>query len=102
MLESDQNRLERQLLRQSEFMKALANPVRLRLLGLLEDGEKSATDLVKLSGISKASLSQHIKLMKSEGLVLCNKQGRFCFYRIADTRILAAVELLHETLSERT
>lgn len=86
---------------QAEFIKALANPVRLSLLSFLESGSKTASELVTLSGLSKANLSQHINLMKKEGLVNCDKQGRFCYYSIADTRLLQAVNLLIAIRRER-
>ena len=86
---------------QADFIKALANPVRLALLQYLEGGSKSASELVDLSGLSKANLSQHINMMKKEGLVNCDKQGRFCYYSISDQRLLAALELLSDVRRTR-
>lgn len=86
---------------QAELIKALANPARLAVLQQLRHGEKTASDLVKLCGVSKANLSQHINLLKKEGLVLCNKRGTFCHYTLADKRIVQALNLLEAVLQER-
>lgn len=86
---------------QAELIKALANPARLRVLQLLLGGEKTASDLVKICGLSKANLSQHISLLKREGLVSCNKRGTFCHYSLSDKRIVKALNLLEAVLQER-
>lgn len=86
---------------QAELIKALANPARLRVLQLLLQGEQTASDLVLACGISKANLSQHINLLKKEGLVLCNKRGTFCHYSLADRRIVKALKLLEDVLRDR-
>lgn len=86
---------------QAELIKALANPVRLRLLRELRGGQKTATDLVNACGLSKANVSQHINLLKKEGLVRCTKRGTFCHYSIADPRVVEAVTLLQQVLRAR-
>ena len=86
---------------QADLIKALANPARLAILQQLLDGEKTATDLVGLCGVSKANLSQHINLLKKEGLVLCHKRGTFCHYSLADQRVVKALNLLEEVLQDR-
>jgi DNA-binding transcriptional ArsR family regulator len=86
---------------QANLIRALANPGRLMILQQLLAGEKTASDLVRLCGLSKANLSQHIKLLKQEGLVLCTKRGTFCHYAIADPRIVQALGLLSDVLRDR-
>lgn len=86
---------------QAELIKALANPVRLRLLHELRRGQKTATDLINACGLAKANVSQHINLLKKEGLVRCSKRGTFCHYSIADPRVLEAVTLLQQVLHTR-
>ena len=80
--------------RQAELIKALANPVRLRVLQQLRKGECTATDLVRSCHISKANLSQHINQLKNKGVVVCIKRGTFCHYSLADARVTRALDLL--------
>lgn len=87
---------------QAQLIKSLANPQRLRVLNWLRDGEKTASDLVRLTGLSKPNISQHVNRLKQEGLVLCDKRGTFCHYRIADLRLIEALELLCAVLDART
>lgn len=79
---------------QAEQIKALAHASRLAILRALSKGERTATELTKRVGLSKANLSQHLKLLKREGIVRCVKRGTFCHYSLADARIVKALGLL--------
>lgn len=87
---------------QAEQIKALAHAGRLAILRVLGTGERTATELTKRVGLSKANLSQHIKLLKHEGIVRCVKRGTFCHYSIADARIVKALDLLEQARVRRT
>lgn len=82
------------LARQADLIKAIGNPVRLNLLRTLAVREQTASDLVRRCCLSKANLSQHINLLKREGLVRCVKRGTFCYYSLSDRRLLRALDLL--------
>lgn len=86
----------------ASLIKALANPIRLRLMQELADADLTASDLVRLCRVSKANLSQHINLLKREGLVACVKRGTFCHYSLGDKRVLRALALLEAILDART
>ncbi len=64
--------------------KALGDPLRLRLLGMLpgEDGEDSlgVCELARKVGISQPCLSHHLSVLKGAGLVDCQKEGCSAFY----------------------
>lgn len=85
----------------AELVKALANPIRLTLIRELCAADLTASDLVHRCHISKANLSQHINLLKREGLVACVKRGTFCHYSIADKRVTRALDLLEAVLDAR-
>lgn len=87
---------------QADQIKALAHAGRLAILRALGTGERTATELTKRVGLSKANLSQHIKLLKHEGIVQCVKRGTFCHYSIADARIVKALDLLEQARVRRT
>jgi rhodanese-related sulfurtransferase/DNA-binding transcriptional ArsR family regulator len=78
---------------------ALASSVRLELLELLAQGERSVDRLSALTGSSVANTSQHLQKLKQAGLILGRKQGQFVYYRIAGddvTRMLAALSRVGE------
>lgn len=85
----------------ADLVKALANPVRLTLVRQLRTADQTASDLVRLCHVSKANLSQHINLLKREGIVACVKRGTFCHYSLADKRVTRALDLLDAVLQAR-
>ncbi len=74
--------------------KALGEPGRLGLLVALQDGERSVSELVRLTGRTQPNVSQHLKEMAHAGLVEPRRDGARVFYRICDpylSRICDAV-----------
>jgi rhodanese-related sulfurtransferase len=79
---------------------ALASSVRLELLELLAQGERSVDRLSALTGATVANTSQHLQKLKQAGLILGRKQGQFVYYRVAGddvVRMLAAMSRVGET-----
>ncbi len=62
--------------------KALADPVRLRIVVLCSQGECSVSELTKVLSQSQPRISQHVKLLCDTGLVERFKDGHFVFYRL--------------------
>jgi rhodanese-related sulfurtransferase/DNA-binding transcriptional ArsR family regulator len=75
--------------------KALASPVRLRLLDLLERGETDVDGLVTASGIGLKNTSAQLQQLRSANLVTTRRQGNRIFYRLAGpevSRLLGSLE----------
>lgn len=79
----------------SSLLRALSHPQRLMILGYLTQGEKTVTELQNLCGLSQSQLSQFLVRMKAEGLLNCQRRGRFQYYQIEDPRLLKLIESLH-------
>lgn len=62
-------------------LKALADPVRLRLVALCARGECSVSELTKVLGLSQPRVSQHLKALCDSGLVERFRDGHFVYYR---------------------
>jgi len=76
-----------------------AHPLRLELLQLLhERGECAVGDLAEATGVRMANLSQHLAVMRSTNIVLSRKEGVSVYYRLADSRIIQAFDLITEVL----
>lgn len=73
---------------------ALASGVRLELLELLAQGERSVEQLSALTGASVANASQHLQRLKQAGLIVARKQGQFVFYRIAGDEVVGMLSAL--------
>jgi DNA-binding transcriptional ArsR family regulator len=89
----------------AERFKVLAEPVRLRLLNALRDGERTVTALVDATGAGQANVSRHLAMLHQHGMVARRKEGLHVYYRIADPAIFQLCELtcgsMENDLSER-
>ena len=76
---------------------ALSSAVRLELLELLAQGERSVDDLSLMTGISVANASQHLQKLRQAGLIAGRKQGQFVFYRVAGDDVMRLLGVLAKT-----
>lgn len=70
----------------ADVMKALGHPLRLGIVQELAEGEKSVSELTRGLGCSQSMMSQQLRLLESQGLIQCRKEGtcKFCSIRNAD------------------
>ena len=64
--------------------RALADPKRLEILGLLSDGELCVCDIADTLRISQSLLSFHLRTLKDAGFVTDRRDGRWVHYSLAD------------------
>lgn len=62
------------------------------IMGHLCHGEKTVSELVALCELSQSQLSQFLNRMKLEGLVSCQRRGRFQYYSPADPKIVKLIQ----------
>jgi ArsR family transcriptional regulator len=80
----------------AQLLRALANERRLTILCQLADGELSVGELLPHSGLSQSALSQHLAVLRSEGIVATRREAQTIRYRIADPAAARVVSLLAE------
>ena len=73
-----------------EALKALAHPLRWRILTTLATGERNVGELEQATGIGQPGLSQQLGVLRKAGLVTTRKEAKLVFYAIA-TKELAEV-----------
>ncbi len=66
----------------AEKLKALGEPMRLRIVDLLRDGEKTVSEIAESLGEEVVNISHHLGILYHAGLVEKNKRGRFMVYRL--------------------
>ncbi|NLY10260.1 MAG: winged helix-turn-helix transcriptional regulator [Firmicutes bacterium] len=66
----------------SRRFHVLADPIRLRIIKLLQGGEKCVGELTKELNMSQPKVSYHLKLMLSAGLIERRCEGTWCFYSL--------------------
>ncbi|MCG8424993.1 MAG: metalloregulator ArsR/SmtB family transcription factor [Proteobacteria bacterium] len=69
------------------LFKALADPTRLRMVGLLAERERCGRDLASVLHVSPATVSHHLKLLRRAGLVAESRKQPYTFYAL-DHRVL--------------
>lgn len=80
--------------------KVVGHGHRLELLEYLAQGERTVEALAKLTGLSVANTSQHLRVMRQSGLVQARKDGLYVYYSLADdeiVRLLSSMRKLAET-----
>ena len=85
--------------------RALGEPLRIRLLEHLIDGEASVQELVTATGAGQQNVSKHLGVLLNAGIVGRRKQGTFVYYRIVDevvfdlcAQVCASLERQHAEL----
>jgi len=78
------------------LLKGLANETRLLVMCILAEGELSVNQLNNRLALSQSALSQHLALLREQGLVETRRDGQTIFYRLAESPALAIVKVLHQ------
>jgi len=77
----------------SRSLKAMAHPLRLKILCILGGAEEtSVQDLVEMVGTSQSNISQHLSILRDKGILESRKDANKVYYRIGDERILRLME----------
>ncbi len=80
----------------AKLLRSLANERRLMILCQLGDEELSVGALQARLGLSQSALSQHLALLREEGVLAARRDGRTIFYRIADPAAVRVIATLAE------
>lgn len=85
----------------AERFQVLAEPMRLRILNHLRDGEMTVGALVEATGGRQANISRHLGALLAQGFVSRRKEGVFAYYRIQDPGIFELCALVCDSLQAR-
>jgi DNA-binding transcriptional ArsR family regulator len=66
----------------AQRFRLLADPMRLRILHQLQQGERSVTELVNATGASQPNVSKHLSTLRTHGLVKRRQQGNLAYFSI--------------------
>jgi ArsR family transcriptional regulator, virulence genes transcriptional regulator len=86
---------------QADICKTFANSKRLEIINLLKEKEMSNSELMEKTSLIKVTLTQHMNVLKSKGVVLTRREGVLLYYRIASPKIVQACILMREVLMEQ-
>ncbi|HEV3142888.1 MAG TPA: helix-turn-helix domain-containing protein [Gemmataceae bacterium] len=71
----------------SDLFRAMGDVERLRLLELLQQGERCVSEIVAAVGDKFSTVSQRLRILRAEGLVVRRREGQHLFYALADRHV---------------
>ena len=77
-------------------LKAMAHPLRLKILCVLGAGEVSVQEIVDIVGTSQSNISQHLAILRDKGVLRTRKDANRVYYRIGDERTLQLIGMMRE------
>ena len=76
----------------SKLLKSMSHPIRLKILCLLQEHEMSVGDIREQVKTTNANVSQHLNILRSQGIIDFRKDANFIYNRITDQRILELIQ----------
>lgn len=86
---------------QAAIIKALGHPLRLAMVDLLRDGERSAGDLCRRVGTSNANISKHLTHLKTAGIVAVRRDGPTLYYSLRIGCVVDFFDCVEKVLARR-
>lgn len=80
----------------SALLKSIAHPSRLKILCLLQDKEMSVGDIQAELKTSNANVSQHLAILRRQGIIKSRKEANFIHNRIDDYRVVELIMTLQD------
>jgi DNA-binding transcriptional ArsR family regulator len=79
-------------------LKAMAHPLRWKILCSLGDRELSVGEIVERTGTSQSNISQHLEQLRNKNIVVARKEANRIFYRIRNHQLLELIGIMREVL----
>ncbi len=76
----------------AKLFKALADPIRLKIIELIGDTEKCVCDLVKELDIAQPLVSRHLQILRKMGLIIGRKEGTKRLYRLSNPKTIEIID----------
>jgi DNA-binding transcriptional ArsR family regulator len=83
-----------------DLMKALANPHRLAIMCQLNEKERSVSELADLLNIRVSTVSQHLALLRRDGLVTARRNGQTIWYSVGSAPARELIRTLYRIYCE--
>lgn len=85
----------------ADFFKTLSHPIRIKILRTLEQGERCVCEIIEELDVEQSNLSQHLSVLKKQGIIDSRKDGQKVIYRIVHNSVFDVVSAAEKTLSEQ-
>ena len=82
----------------AQALKAMAHPLRWRILCTLGNDELSVSEIVEKTGTSQSNVSQHLEQLRNKNIVTSRKEANRVFYRIRNDQLLTLIGTMRQVL----
>lgn len=79
-------------------LKAMAHPLRWKILCSLGDKELSVGEIVDRTGTSQSNISQHLEQLRNKNIVVARKEANRIYYRIRNEQLLELIGIMRDVL----
>ena len=80
----------------AQILKKMSHPERLMVLCQLVEGEMGVSELQKRTTLSQSAFSQHLALLRKQGIVKVRKEAHQVFYSLADPQVACLLTCMHK------
>lgn len=85
----------------ADILKSMAHPARIKIIQLLAPGERCVCELAEEIDIEQSNLSQHLNVLKKQGLISARKEGTRVLYRLLYPTVLDVLSAVEKTLAQQ-
>ncbi|SMC45432.1 ArsR/SmtB family transcription factor [Sporomusa malonica] len=85
----------------ADFFKTLSHPIRVKILRTLEQEERCVCEIIEELDVEQSNLSQHLSVLKKQGIIDSRKDGQKVIYRIVYKSVFDVINAAEKTLSEQ-
>jgi DNA-binding transcriptional ArsR family regulator len=79
-------------------LKAMAHPLRWKMLCTLGNQELSVSEIVEKTGTSQSNVSQHLEQLRSKHILIWRKDGNRVYYRIRNGQLVMLIDTMRKVL----
>lgn len=79
----------------AKLLKSMSHPIRLKILCLLQEGELSVGEIRTQVKTTNANISQHLNILRNQGIIDFRKDANYIYNKISDKRILELIRTMH-------
>ncbi|MBU0479591.1 MAG: metalloregulator ArsR/SmtB family transcription factor [Proteobacteria bacterium] len=78
------------------LLKTMSHPIRMKILCMLQDGEMAVGDIREEVKTTNANVSQHLSILRNQGIISSRKDANFIYNKIEDRRILELIATMRK------
>lgn len=80
----------------AHLLKSMSHPIRLKILCLLQDKELSVGEIKNSVETTGANITQHLNILRNQGIIDSRKNANFIYNRISDQRIITLMQTMQQ------